>query len=47
MTALVISFVLGPTVIAWLTRMKIGQSVRDDGPQSHLSRRARRRWAAR
>ena len=23
-------------VIAWLTRMKIGQSVRDDGPQTHL-----------
>jgi phospho-N-acetylmuramoyl-pentapeptide-transferase len=23
-------------MIAWLTRMKIGQSVRDDGPQTHL-----------
>ena len=33
MTALVISFVVGPRMIAWLTRMKIGQSVRDDGPQ--------------
>jgi phospho-N-acetylmuramoyl-pentapeptide-transferase len=38
MTALVISFVVGPRMIAWLTRMKIGQSVRDDGPQSHLSK---------
>ncbi|MEO8847692.1 MAG: phospho-N-acetylmuramoyl-pentapeptide-transferase, partial [Casimicrobiaceae bacterium] len=38
MTALVISFVVGPRMIEWLTRMKIGQSVRDDGPQSHLSK---------
>jgi phospho-N-acetylmuramoyl-pentapeptide-transferase len=38
MTALVISFVVGPRMIAWLTRMKIGQSVRDDGPQTHLSK---------
>jgi phospho-N-acetylmuramoyl-pentapeptide-transferase len=36
MTALVISFMVGPRMIAWLTRMKIGQSVRDDGPQTHL-----------
>ena len=38
MTALVISFVVGPRMIAWLTHMKIGQSVRDDGPQTHLSK---------
>ena len=36
MTALVIAFVVGPRMIAWLTRMKIGQSVRDDGPKTHL-----------
>ena len=36
MTALVISFVIGPRMITWLARMKIGQSVRDDGPQTHL-----------
>ncbi|HWI37672.1 MAG TPA: phospho-N-acetylmuramoyl-pentapeptide-transferase [Burkholderiales bacterium] len=36
MTALVISFVIGPRMIAWLTKMRIGQSVRDDGPQTHL-----------
>ncbi|MET0345647.1 MAG: phospho-N-acetylmuramoyl-pentapeptide-transferase, partial [Casimicrobiaceae bacterium] len=36
MTALIISFVIGPKMIAWLARMKIGQSVRDDGPQTHL-----------
>src|SRR5512134_879046 len=38
MTALVISFVIGPRMIAWLSRMKIGQSVRDDGPQTHLTK---------
>jgi phospho-N-acetylmuramoyl-pentapeptide-transferase len=38
MTALVISFVVGPRMILWLTRMKIGQSVRDDGPQTHLTK---------
>ncbi len=36
MTALFISFIVGPRMIAWLTRMKIGQAVRDDGPQTHL-----------
>jgi phospho-N-acetylmuramoyl-pentapeptide-transferase len=25
-------------MISWLTRMKIGQSVRDDGPQTHLTK---------
>ncbi len=38
MTALVISFVVGPRMIAWLAHMKIGQSVRDDGPQTHLAK---------
>src|SRR5689334_5540971 len=38
MTALFISFIVGPRTIAWLTRMKIGQSVRDDGPQTHLTK---------
>jgi phospho-N-acetylmuramoyl-pentapeptide-transferase len=36
MTALTISFVSGPMVIRWLTAKKIGQSVRTDGPQTHL-----------
>ena len=38
MTALVISFLIGPRMIDWLTRMKIGQSVRNDGPQTHLAK---------
>jgi phospho-N-acetylmuramoyl-pentapeptide-transferase len=36
MTALIISFLVGPTMIRKLTAYKIGQSVRSDGPQSHL-----------
>ncbi|AJP47643.1 phospho-N-acetylmuramoyl-pentapeptide-transferase [Rugosibacter aromaticivorans] len=36
MTALSISFVSGPALIRWLTAKKIGQSVRSDGPQTHL-----------
>ena len=36
MTALIISFVAGPPVIRWLTSKKIGQAVRQDGPQTHL-----------
>lgn len=36
MTALSISFVFGPALIRWLTAKKIGQSVRSDGPQTHL-----------
>lgn len=36
LTALVISFVVGPTLIRKLTHYKVGQSVRDDGPQTHL-----------
>jgi phospho-N-acetylmuramoyl-pentapeptide-transferase len=38
MTALVISFLVGPRMIRWLTRMRIGQSVRNDGPQTHLTK---------
>jgi phospho-N-acetylmuramoyl-pentapeptide-transferase len=38
MTALVISFLVGPKMIAWLTRMRIGQAVRNDGPQTHLTK---------
>jgi len=38
LTALVISFMVGPAMIRRLSRYKIGQTVRDDGPQSHLSK---------
>jgi phospho-N-acetylmuramoyl-pentapeptide-transferase len=37
-TALFMSFVLGPPVIRWLTRLRVGQVVREEGLQSHLSK---------
>ena len=37
-TALVLSLVIGPTMIRKLSSYKIGQQVRDDGPESHLSK---------
>ncbi|MBZ0091705.1 MAG: phospho-N-acetylmuramoyl-pentapeptide-transferase, partial [Sulfuricellaceae bacterium] len=36
LTALAITFMVGPAMIRKLTAYKIGQSVRDDGPQTHL-----------
>ncbi|MEW5943169.1 MAG: phospho-N-acetylmuramoyl-pentapeptide-transferase [Pseudomonadota bacterium] len=36
LTALVITFLVGPAMIRKLTAYKIGQAVRDDGPQTHL-----------
>lgn len=38
LTALIISFLVGPALIRRLTRYKIGQTVRDNGPQSHFSK---------
>jgi phospho-N-acetylmuramoyl-pentapeptide-transferase len=37
-TALVICFVLGPWMIRKLKAMKIGQTIREDGPNSHFSK---------
>ena len=37
-TSLIISFLLGPWVIRRLTARQIGQTIRPDGPQSHLSK---------
>jgi phospho-N-acetylmuramoyl-pentapeptide-transferase len=37
-TALVISWVAGPVVIRQLNRLQMGQAIRSDGPQSHLSK---------
>jgi len=38
LTALLISFIVGPVMIRKLTTYKVGQSVRDDGPKSHLTK---------
>ena len=37
-TALLISFLLGPWIIARLRKWKIGQMIREEGPRSHLSK---------
>ena len=36
LTALAISFIVGPWMIRTLSNRQIGQRVRDDGPKSHL-----------
>lgn len=38
LTALLISFVFGPMVIKKLRELKVGQHIREDGPQTHLSK---------
>lgn len=38
LTALAISLLVGPTMIKKLSSYKIGQTVRDDGPISHLTK---------
>ena len=38
LTALVLSFIVGPAMIRKLTAYKIGQAIRNDGPQTHLTK---------
>jgi phospho-N-acetylmuramoyl-pentapeptide-transferase len=38
LTALIISFIVGPIMIKRLSHYQIGQHVRDDGPESHLTK---------
>ncbi|MBT3203147.1 MAG: phospho-N-acetylmuramoyl-pentapeptide-transferase [Gammaproteobacteria bacterium] len=38
LTALIISLVVGPWMIRYLSKYNIGQSIRDDGPESHFSK---------
>ncbi len=37
-SALLISLVIGPGMIRWLSRYQVGQQVRSDGPQTHLKK---------
>jgi phospho-N-acetylmuramoyl-pentapeptide-transferase len=37
-TALFISLLFGPRVIRWLRKLRVGQVVREEGPQSHLKK---------
>jgi phospho-N-acetylmuramoyl-pentapeptide-transferase len=38
LTALLIAVIIGPKMIRWLQHMQIGQTIRDDGPESHLAK---------
>lgn len=38
LTSLVIAFLLGPWLIRTLRKLQIGQSIREDGPQTHHSK---------
>lgn len=38
MISFAISVILGPVVIPFLRRLKVGQTVRDEGPESHLKK---------
>ncbi|GLR71066.1 phospho-N-acetylmuramoyl-pentapeptide-transferase [Agaribacter marinus] len=38
LTALSIAILIGPAMIRWLQIMQIGQTVRNDGPESHLAK---------
>ncbi len=38
LTALLLGLLCGPVMIRWLQKLQIGQVVRNDGPQSHLSK---------
>ena len=37
-TALLVSFLLGPATIRWLKRLRFGQVVRSDGPETHFEK---------
>ena len=37
-TAVIITWFAYPSFIAWLTRVKAGQAIREDGPQAHLQK---------
>ena len=37
-TALLLTYALGPPMIRWLASVRLGQKIREEGPQSHLSK---------
>lgn len=42
--ALLITFILVPVLIPTLKRMKFGQSIREEGPQSHMKKQEHQLW---
>lgn len=43
--AFIIAVALGPIVLPLLRKLNIGQSIREDGPQTHLKKPAHLQWA--
>lgn len=39
LTALIVTLFFGPMMIRWLVKLQIGQTVREDGPKSHLTKK--------
>ena len=37
-TALLVAFLLGPATIRWLRRLRFGQVIRTEGPETHLEK---------
>lgn len=37
-TALLVTFLIGPAVIRWLRRKELGEEIRHDGPETHLAK---------
>jgi phospho-N-acetylmuramoyl-pentapeptide-transferase len=37
-TALILCYIAGPPLIGWLRHVKLGQKVREEGPQTHLAK---------
>ncbi len=44
-TAMLLSLLIGPWVIRLLTRLRMGQHIREEAPSTTRSRRARPPWA--
>lgn len=38
MISFIISVLMGPIIIPFLKRLKVGQTVREDGPKTHLKK---------
>ncbi len=38
MTALIVSFIIAPSIIRWLKKISMTQQIRDDGPKTHYSK---------
>ncbi len=45
LVAFLVTVLLSPIFIPFLRRLKFGQSIREEGPQSHLKKREHPPWA--